>query len=664
MALRGSLAGLLCAASAITLAACSGGAGETSADLVGKRVDNFMLTDQTGFGHELGYHSAAPAVVLVSYKVGDADSERAAAALAELNDKYAEQGVQMMLLASSNDDDRAAIQEASAELDIPVLDDSLQLVGRSLGVTKANEAFVIRPSDWTIAYHGPIDASFARGDTDASVAAAIDSLLAGEAVAVAHADVKGAAIEFPDRARAEEFAQISYSEDVAPILAEKCMACHVEGGMAPFAMTNYDVVKGFSPMIREALRTQRMPPYHADPEYGHWEGDMRLTGDEIRTVVNWIEAGSPRGEGDDMLAMQDFTPPEWPFGEPDLILTIPATDVPASGVVDYIDWSIPNPHTEEGKWVKAVAWKPSAPEVLHHALSGWFPEVRADGKGFSWNTALGGYGPGGEENLTPENTGIYVPAGGSYTFQMHYTTTGKAQTDETKVGIYFHDEAPEKILRQAQVADFSLEIPAGEARHHETAYIDIPHDMTIFGTQPHAHYRAISSKLRIQYPDGREEVLLNQPRYDFGWQREYHFEGQLKVPAGSRLIADYVYDNSEANPWNPDAAQNVTYGEQSWEEMMVTFIRYSWDDETKDALKEEYQDQLQAGILFGALDDNRDEELQQAEFRNASNLAIMKQNFALLDQDGNGGASRAEFQAAQDFLRNMRQRGGTSGGEQ
>ncbi len=662
MAVRVGMSALLLGVSAAALVACSDGSSEMMTDLVGSRVDNFMLTDQTGFGHELGYYKSAPAVVLAAYKVGDAESDRAAAALAELKAKYAEQGVQVMLLASSADDDRAAIEAATKDLGVPVLDDGLQLVGRSLGVTTATEAFVIKPGDWTIAYHGPIDASFAKGGAEASVAAAVDALIAGEPVAVAEAGVKGAKIAFPDRARADEFAQISYSEDVAPILAEKCMQCHVEGGMAPFAMSNYEVVKGFSPMIREALRTQRMPPYHADPEYGHWEGDMRLTSDQILTVVNWIEAGSPRGEGEDLLAVEDFTPPEWPYGEPDLVLTIPATDVPASGTVDYIDWSIPNPHVDEGKWVKTVAWKPSAPETLHHALGGWFPEVREDGKGFSWNTAIGGYGPGGEENLTPENTGIYIPPGGSYTFQMHYTTTGKAQTDETQVGIYFHDEAPEKVLRQAQVADFSLEIPAGEARHHETAYIDIPYDMTIFGTQPHAHYRAISSKLRIQYPDGREEVLLNQPRYDFGWQREYHFDGMLKVPAGSRLIADYVYDNSADNAWNPDATQTVTYGEQSWEEMMVTFIRYSWDEETKDSPKDEYQSALQAGILFGALDDNRDEELQQAEFRNASNLALLKQNFALLDQDGSGGASREEFQAAQDFLRNMRNR--RAGGNQ
>ncbi len=662
MAVRSGLKALFLSASAIALAACAGSQ-DAAIDLVGQKVDNFMLTDQTGLGHELGYYTSASAIVLASYKVGDADSERAAAALSALKAKYADQGVQVMLLASSAEDDRAAIEAATKDLDVPVLDDDLQLVGRSLGVTTATEAFVIKPNDWTIAYHGPIDASFAKGGADASVAAAVDAVIAGEAVAVAHAGVKGARIAFPDRERAAEFAQISYADDVAPILADKCMACHVEGGMAPFAMANYDVVKGFAPMIREALRTKRMPPYHADQEQSHWEGDMRLSDEQMLTVVNWIEAGSPRGEGEDLLAIQDFTPPEWPYGKPDLILDIPATDVPASGVVDYIDWSIPNPHTEEGKWVKTVAWKPSAPETLHHALGGWFDQVRADGRGFSWNTAIGGYGPGGEENLTPENTGIYIPPGGSYTFQMHYTTTGKAQTDATQVGIYFHDEEPEKVLRQAQVADFSIEIPAGEARHHETAYLDIPHDMTIFGTQPHAHYRAYSSKLRIQYPDGREEVLLNQPRYDFGWQREYHFDGQLKVPAGSRLIADYIFDNSDGNAWNPDSSKHVTYGEQSWEEMLVTFIRYSWDDETTSSPRDEYQAELTGGLLFGALDDNRDEELQQEEFRNASNLALLKQNFALLDQDKSGGASRAEFAAAQQFLRS-RGRGASTGGEQ
>ena len=231
---------------------------------------------------------------------------------------------------------------------------------------------------------------------------------------------------------------------------------------------------------------------------------------------------------------------------------------------------------------------------MHHALAGWIPKVDPNGRGFSWNTSLGGYGPGGAPNLTPDDTGIYVPPGGSYAYQMHYTPIGKPTTDTTEVGYYFYKEQPKYILRQASITDFSIEIPAGAGRHMETAYLEFPHDAEVFGVQPHCHSRCYSTKLRIRYPDGTEKVLLNQPRYYFSWQREYHFKDLLEVPKGSLLIADYVYDNSTANLANPDPKKHVTFGEQTSEEMLFTFARFRFKGETTTERHDEWFAELQA----------------------------------------------------------------------
>jgi len=615
--------------------------------LAGAVADNFTLTDQTGVGHTLYYHAHQPAVVIVTAAVGDPASQRAIAALSKVKAAFAGKNVEFLLLDSKSGDTREAIDAAGAKLDIPLLADELQLVGRSLGVTSTAEAFVIDTKTWLVAYHGPVE-----GAGKANLSDALAAVVAGKKPEVAEAAIKGTAIAFPDRAKAAEFAKISYAKDIAPILSAKCVVCHTEGGMGPFAMNSYEVVKGFSPMIREVLRTKRMPPFHADPHYGAWKNDMSLSAEQTKTIVNWVEAGAPRGAGEDPLKKVKPQLADWPMGKPDVIVTIPAFDVPATGLVDYQDRSIAT-NLKDGKWLRATAWKGASPTV-HHALAGWIPEVRADGRGFSWNTSMGGYGPGGEANLSPPSTGTYLPPGGSFAFQMHYTTTGKPVRDETQVGLYFYKEEPKYILRQASVTDFSIELPAGEARHKERAYLEFPHDALLFGTQPHCHSRCYSTKLTLRYPGGKEKVLLNQPRYEFGWQREYLFKELLPVPAGSILIAEYVYDNSDANTANPDPKHNVVFGEQTSEEMLFTFVRFRWKDETSANRKDDYQKDLQNGVMFGALDDNMDGKIQKAEFRNAAMFAPLKANFGLVDKDKDGAVDKAEMQAALSMMRRMR----------
>ncbi len=625
---------------ALAISACSQEASTTS--LVGNQVGDFQLVDQDGVAQTMKYDLDAKAVVLVAHLNNDDGSRAAADALAGLQDKYP--SASFMMINSSLDDGRdEIIAETQAHAySVPVLDDDTQLIGENLGFTYAGEAVALDPKTGVIAYHGPVD----------QLDAALASMTTGEPVAVAQVAGKGSKIAFPDRARTAEFANISYSEEVAPILAENCAACHAPGGIAPWAMTDYATVKGFAPMIREAVRTDRMPPYNADPHVGEFEEYANLSTEDAKTLVHWIEAGAPRGEGDDPLLEEVQQLAEWPMGEPDLVLDIPEYELPASGVVDYRMPAVAYPETE-GKWLGATAFKAGSRQGVHHILAGWIPQLPENGYGgFDWDLNMGGYAVGREKNLAPENWGTYVPAGGAVSLQMHYTPFGKAMTDRSKIGFYFLDEAPEKVMRQIVAVDPTITIEPNQARHHERAYIQFPAAVQIYGAQPHAHYRGYSSKLTARYPDGREEVILNLPKYDFGYQQEYVFKELVDLPAGSILIADYLYDNSKNNPSNPDPNATIVWGDQSFEEMLFTAIRFRWADETSTNRRDDLQAQLNASTLFTAVDDNINGKWEEAELRlqagegMAEMMGGIKQNFAALDVDGDGGLNPQEVQGA------------------
>jgi len=407
-------------------------------------------------------------------------------------------------------------------------------------------------------------------------------------------------------------------------------------------MTDYETVQGWALMIREVIRTDRMPPWHADPEIGSFHGDRSLSPDEIQTLVHWIEAGAPRGEGEDPLAGLNLHAEDWPLGEPDLILTLPAYTVPANGVVDYVYPVVENPLTED-KWLRATTIRAGAREVVHHVLSGYMSEVPEDGRGSTglWEFSTGGYAVGAESVIQAEGSGVPFPAGGAIGFQTHYTPYGREVEDVTQIGFYFQDQ-PELLNRSAVILDASIEIPPGAARHTETAYMEFPYDAELLYAFPHAHYRGHASNLRIRYPDGSEEMLLSLPRYDFNWQRAYEWEEPITIPAGSKLIAEYVYDNSMANVANPDPDVNVTWGEQSFEEMLYTSLAYRWVGETTDNRLDAQSEHMQASRFFTAMDDNIDGMLTEDELRGILGER-MRAGFDRMDMDGDGSVSMDEY---------------------
>jgi hypothetical protein len=651
------------AANALT-SAHAASASEPMASAMPATVDNFMLVDAQHLeAHELYRLADAKAIVLVSMGVGCPISRAMTPALKALRDQYAKQGVEMFLVDSNLQDSREAIAAEAKEfgIDIPILMDSNQLVGEALGVTRTAEVFVITPKTWKVAYHGPVndaaDYGVQKAATKEFANDALAAVLAGKPAPAATQASKGCLVDFPERGKMAA-KKISYVKDVAPILEAKCVACHEEGGIGPFAMTNYAMVKGFSPMIREVIRTDRMPPYNADPHVGKFSDDKSLTPAEIKTLVHWVDEGSPRGEGTDPLGAKKHVAPEWPLGKPDLVLNVPAYTIPASGVVDYQHPYAVNPLTE-GKWLRASTVKVESRQGVHHILTGYMSEVPKPGQQAfenKWGVSVGGYAVGAESEISPKNVGAYLPPGGAVGFQTHYTPFGKEVTDHSQVALYFYkdNEKPEMVMHNSVIVNNAIVLPPNDGHHLETTYLDIPHEMLLYSAFPHAHYRGASADLWLRTPDGKEKLLLSLPRYDFSWQRAYTFADPVKVPAGSKLIAHFIYDNSKRNPNNPDPNKTVVWGDQSWEEMFYTAIRYRWIGETSSKMNA-FDKDLDTNRLMGMLDQNIDGKIQKAELKGEVGDMIGKY-FDVLDKNHDGALDADELAAMQKMMGGQRRR--------
>lgn len=527
------------------------------ASLPGDPVDNFRLTDHTGKSHELYYLSDMKAVVLLAY--GSRCDVAGESAKQIDNLRATHPAVAFLMIDSNLEDGRDAIAKAATDANIatPILVDDAQIIGESLGLTRNGEALVLNPSGWKIAWRGA-----ASGVSDA-----IDAVVAGQPVKAANADVAGCAIAMPERAQRSAHAQISYEKEIAPMLMDKCVACHREGGIGPWHMSSYQMIRGFAPMIREVVRTQRMPPWHADPHYQRFSNDRGLSTEQVKTLVHWIEAGAPRGEGADPLLSQRKDWPQWALGEPDLVIETPPFTTPATGVIPYQNVTVKNP-LDEDRWVRAIDYLPGQREVLHHVIAS------AGMNGRMGAVSLNNYVPGAEPLQLPKDNGILLKAGATFHFQMHYTPNGKELTDVTKFGLYFMEDAPKHHFRSLIMANPRLTIPANTKEHTVVATQTFKQDSVIYTVHPHSHFRGKSAKFVAQYPDGREEVLLNVPAYDFNWQATYDLVEPLTVPAGTKVVYTTVFDNSTQNKANPDPNRTVTWGEQTWDEMVFGVIRY------------------------------------------------------------------------------------------
>jgi hypothetical protein len=546
-------------------------AGSAQAVNVGSRVDNFRLLDHEGQSHELYYFSDMKAIVLMTHQAECRASDGAVTSLNAIRDQYRPRGVEVFMLNSTRGDARDTVKKESARISnsVPVLLDSLQLIGESLSAATAGEVLVINPTSWKVEYRGAID----------GVAAALDAVMSGGPVPRSSRPVGGCKVSLPETARRAAHAQISYTSTIAPILKDNCATCHREGGIGPWQMSAYEIVRGFAPMIREVLRTQRMPPWHADPHYGVFSNDRSLTAKETATLVHWIEAGAPRGKGDDPLKKLPKVATSWQLGKPDYIIEVPAFDVPATGTIPYQRPVVKNDIGRD-VWVTAVEFAPTDRTVVHHVLAGLTGPRPADrGEGLASLSSLAAFVPGDVPHHYPEDTATFVPKDKDFLFQFHYTATGRAVQEKTRVGLYFAKQPPKYPLRNAVLADGALRIPPNTKAHTVWTTRTFDRDVVLYTLTAHSHVRGNGAQYFAQYPDGTKEVLLSIPKYDFNWQTTYELTTPKLLPKGTTLNYSTTYDNSSQNKANPDPNIEVRWGQQTWEEMLYGDVRFRYPDE-------------------------------------------------------------------------------------
>ena len=543
----------------------------TAVSALPDRIGDFGLMDSDGSFHQLSRYKNLEAVVLMSFDNSCAATDSSVAGLQAMQAEWSERGIGFALINSSSESDVNVIRSAKANrgIDLPLLLDDGQLVSETLSLSKAGEIVVLDPERLTVLYRGPLD----------SVPQTLSAEIAGTIDNTRVVSASGCDLNFPVKEMHAD-AVPDYSTEVAPLIVEQCASCHREGGIGPFAMDSHLMLQGWSPMIREVLLTKRMPPTQVDPDIGHFENARYMTEDDLQTLVHWIDAGAPRGAGasDPLTEYEAPNWKEWTLGEPDYIVTAPKMEIPATGVLDYIDVDVELPFDED-KWVKAVQFIPGDESVLHHLLTYvTAPAENFDGgEGNTTSVArrfLEGYAPGKVDAMAfPEETGVYIPEGHKLSMQFHFTTNGRATTDETIIGLYMHDEPPKYENFTRSVAS-NFKIPAYEQNYPSAAEYTFEEDVVVTGLRAHMHFRGKDMKFSLENPDGSMNDLLSVPNYSYAWQPTYELSEPVTVAAGTKVHVTGTFDNSEFNPANADPSQELTFGLQSWDEMFIGYWTY------------------------------------------------------------------------------------------
>lgn len=424
------------------------------------------------------------------------------------------------------------------------------------------------------------------------------------------------------------FAGTTFTKDVAPIFYKSCVNCHRPGEIAPMSLLDYKSARPWAKAIQAMVVTGKMPPWFADPQYGHFSNDPRLKPQEVDTIKSWVAGGAVEGDPKDLPAQPTYVD-GWVLGKPDIIIDIGEDFTVPSGRDLYQNFTVPTNFTE-GKWIRAAQILPGNRNVVHHvhfslienesqsggaaakrALSDSYFEVEdglsrvkldapvvddacagddgiANLSGFdegSFATMLPGKGPDIYDVLGDGNVAKYIPAGAKVRFQIHYHSPGGTtpQVDRTRVGLYLASRVPERPLKRVDLRNKLFLIPAGASDHEVKRCYEVEKDKLLVAITPHAHYRGKDATYELVHLDGRREILLKVPHYDFNWQLQYRLADPVLMEKGSRMIVTFHYDNSVNNPQNPDPTKVIRWGDRSEDEMMVTWTE-TLDVSAKDVL--------------------------------------------------------------------------------
>lgn len=551
-----------------------------------QRGTDFALLDQHGTFHQLGRYGESAAVVLFVQSNGDAASRTALPLLADLQARYRDKEVVVLLVNPDPSQDRAAVIKELAEqgVELPVLLDSAQVVARSLNVKTTGEAFILDPQSKEVLYRGPLHSTVAVADADAgqSVAWLEDALRPMFDRSLPEPTAKpptvaGVAVEYLYQSRFGDRA-ISYQDEIVPILQRRCTTCHIEEGLAPWAMTSHRMIQGWSPMIREVLVTHRMPPGQIDMLEGEWDDVHHITDDELITLVHWIDSGARRQGDEDPLTEQVAVDDSWQLGEPDLIIEVPEEKVPAVGMVDFrikrADLNL-----DKDQWVSAVAYNVGERSVLHSLLVFTVdPELTEKDQAAlispEHTEFISLYVPPQTEDVFAPDSGFLLRKDRDLSFKLRYVTGGRERLDKTRIGLYFRDTAPQYAVRNVITLNDNFTIAPGEVNHVENAQTaPFEHEVLVESFAPQTHTRGKSMTISAQYPDAQVRRLINVANYNFNWQLNYKLKQRIALPAGSRLISQTVYDNSASNPYNVDPEAQVKVGVTTNDEIFSHYVR-------------------------------------------------------------------------------------------
>lgn len=549
---------------------------------IGRKIDNFRLPDYYGRQRTLDEFADSKAIVVAFLGTDCPLVKLYGPRLAQLADEYADRGVTVLGVNSNQQDTITYIGAFARQhgIKFPILKDLGNVVADQFGAVRTPEVFVL-DENRVIRYWGRVDDQYGLGASSGyaknelsrrDLAEAVDEVLAGKPVSQPITKAYGCLIgRVP---RVAPHGEVTYTKHIARIVQNRCAECHRSSEIGPMDLTTYDQVAGWSEMIREVVSEGRMPPWFANPAHGEFKNDARLTEEEKGLFYQWVECGCPEGDPADLPEPRKFVE-GWNIGEPDVVFQMADEpyEVQAEGTIDYQYFTVDTGFTED-KWIKAAEARPGNRAVVHHIIV--FIGARGRPGGERSGGASIGYAPGMQARVFSDGMAMKIPAGATLNFQMHYTATGRPESDLSSVGFIFAD--PSEIKQEVKggmSGNVSFRIPPHAEDYEVKSRKKFRRDSLLLSMLPHMHVRGKSFRYELEYPDGNREILLDVPKYDFNWQLWYSLKEPKFIPKGSRIYCTAKFDNSANNPFNPDPSAEITWGEQTWEEMMFGFMTFA-----------------------------------------------------------------------------------------
>jgi peroxiredoxin/mono/diheme cytochrome c family protein len=540
---------------------------------LGQPVSTFELPDIHGKTHSLDEHQDQ-VVVLAFLGTECPLAKLYTHRLRDLATEFASQGVAFLGIDANQQDsltEMAAFARVSA-LNFPLLRDNNNELADRLGAERTPEVFVL-DRQRVIRYWGRIDDQYGLKTgggyakpklTEDDLGDALRQVLAGQDVS--RPTVKAHGCLIGRVTKTAPHGEVTYTKHIARILQDRCVNCHRPNEVAPFALTSYDEVLGWAATIREVVDEGRMPPWFADPRFGHFANDARLRDEEKKLISTWVDNGCPHGEPQDLPTPRQFAD-GWQMGQPDQVIYMSEEPfvLPADGTLKYQYFTV-DPGWNTDKWIQVSEPRPGNRAVVHHINVHVKSENATD---VIPPEGIGTYGPGFPPMICPPGTAIHVPAYSKIEFQVHYTPGGGEQQDRSMIGVRFADpRTVKKIVRQPCVEEKTFKIPPEVPYYEVRGSVTFSKDSLLLSLLPHMHLRGKTFRYEAEYPDGTTEVLLDVPNFNFNWQLRYIFNEPKLMPKGTKMRCIAHFDNSSDNLANPDPKRAVTWGEQTWDEML------------------------------------------------------------------------------------------------